>query len=86
MGKYDKILLQVLAGSGDGNIAFGALCNLLKQLGFDLRIRGSHHIFTRVDIAEILNLQEKQGKAKSYQVKQVRDAILKYQLARLNDD
>lgn len=86
MGKYDKILLQVLAGSGDSNIVFGDLCNLLKQLGFDVRIRGSHHIFTREDIAEILNLQEKQGKAKSYQVKQVRDAILKYQLARLNDD
>lgn len=86
MGKFDKILLQVLTGSSDCNVIFSDLCNLLKQLEFDLRIRGSHHIFSRPDVAEILNVQDKQGKAKPYQVKQVRDVILKYKLARLNDD
>jgi len=86
MGKFDKILLQVLTGSSDCNVIFIDLCNLLKQLEFDLRIRGSHHIFSRPDVAEILNVQDKRGKAKPYQVKQVRDVILKYQLARLNDD
>lgn len=86
MGKFDKILLQVLAGSADRNVAFGDVCSLLKQLEFDLRVRGSHHIFTRTDIAEILNLQEKQGKAKPYQVKQVREVLLKYSLARLGDE
>lgn len=86
MGKFDKILLQVLAGSSDQNVSFADLCSLLKQLGFDLRIRGSHHIFTRLDVAEILNLQDKQGKAKPYQVKQVREVILKYQLARFGDE
>jgi hypothetical protein len=57
MGKFDKLLLQVLAGSADRNVGFGDVCSLLKQLGFDLRVRGSHHIFTRPDVAEILNLQ-----------------------------
>ena len=57
-----------------------SLCQLLRSLGFDERIRGSHHIFTQDGIEEILNLQPKKGKAKAYQVKQVRDAILKYQL------
>jgi hypothetical protein len=55
-------------------------------LGFDERIRGSHHIFTQDGIEEILNLQPKQGKAKAYQVKQVRNIIVKYQLGGLNDD
>ena len=53
---------------------------MLINLGFDERIRGSHHIFTREDIEEILNIQPKKGKAKVYQVKQVREVILKYQL------
>lgn len=86
MGKFDKLLLQVLAGSADRNVGFSDVCSLLKQLGFALRVRGSHHIFTRPDVAEILNLQEKQGKAKPYQVKQVREVILKYSLARLGDE
>lgn len=86
MGKFDKVLLQVLAGSADRNVSFSDVCSLLKQLGFDLRVRGSHHIFTRLDVAEILNLQEKQGKAKPYQVKQVREVLLKYSLARLGDE
>ena len=54
---------------------------MLLSFGFAERIRGSHHIFSRGDIIEIINLQPKQGKAKSYQVKQVRQLILKYKLA-----
>jgi len=53
---------------------------LLKKLGFIERIKGDHHIFTREDIEEILNIQPKDGKGKPYQVKQVRDIILKYQI------
>ena len=55
-------------------------CYLNISLGFDARIRGSHHIFTKEGVEEILNLQPKQGKAKAYQVKQVREMLLKYQL------
>ncbi len=49
--------------------------------GFSERIKGSHHIFSKEDVEEILNLQDKNGKAKPYQVKQVRLLILKYQLS-----
>jgi predicted RNA binding protein YcfA (HicA-like mRNA interferase family) len=66
--------------TSDANIPFDQLCQLLKKLGFDERIRGGHHIFTREGVEEILNLQPKQGKAKTYQVKQIRNVILKYQL------
>ena len=56
------------------------LRSLLEALGFHERIRGSHHIFTRSDVIEIINLQPKGAKAKSYQVRQVRQLILKYNL------
>jgi hypothetical protein len=41
---------------------------------------GSHHIFTKEGVEEILNLQPKGRQAKPYQVKQVRRVILKYRL------
>ncbi len=80
MTRQEKFLLQILRGTSDTNISFTRLCQLLRQLNFDERIRGSHHIFTREDIDGILNLQPKKGKAKPYQVKQVRRLILKYKL------
>ena len=42
---------------------------LLAKLGFQERIKGSHHIFTRAGVAEILNLQSKGSKCKPYQAK-----------------
>ncbi|MBS9383969.1 MAG: type II toxin-antitoxin system HicA family toxin [Dolichospermum sp. BR01] len=80
MSQQDKLLAKILSGASDTNISFEQLCQLLIRLGFDERIRGSHHIFTKEGIEEILNLQPKQGKAKAYQVKQVRQMLLKYQL------
>lgn len=80
MTQQDKLLLKILRGTSDTNISFEPLCQLLKTLGFEERIRGSHHIFSKDGIEEILNLQPKQGKAKAYQVKQVRTIILKYKL------
>jgi hypothetical protein len=55
----------------------------LSDLGFSVRIKGDHHIFYKEGIEEIINLQPlKNGKAKAYQVKQVRTIILKYKLHR----
>ncbi len=52
-----------------------------KRAGFTRRAgNGSHTIFYKEGVTEILNLQAKGGEAKPYQVKQVRDLILKYQL------
>jgi len=80
MGKYEKLLGRILSGSSDANISFSELCQLLTIFNFDERIRGDHHIFTRYDINEILNLQPKGSKAKPYQIKQVRNLVLKYKL------
>jgi hypothetical protein len=56
------------------------LCQLLRRLGFDERIRGSHHIFTKEGVEEIINLQARGLTAKTYQVKQVRNVILTHKL------
>ncbi len=80
MSKHAKFLIQVLSGTSDANIPFDGLCGLLKYLGFDERIRSSHHIFTKDEVEEILNLQPKGSKSKPYQVKQVRNVVLKYKL------
>ena len=86
MSKYEKLLIQILRGASDANISFDGLCQLLRHLGFDERIRGSHHIFTREGVEEILNLQPLGSKAKAYPVKQVRGVILKYRLAGQGDE
>jgi len=78
----EKLLAQVLSGSSDHNIAFEPLCDLLRSLGFRDRVSGSHHIFGKQEVVEILNLQPlPSGKAKAYQVKQVRNVIVRYRLA-----
>ena len=60
---------------------FGDLRALLRRFGFAERIKGSHHIFTREGVVEILNLQPKGSMAKPYQVKQVRKVLVQYELA-----
>jgi predicted RNA binding protein YcfA (HicA-like mRNA interferase family) len=86
MGKSEKLLLKILRGTSDGNILFEPLCQLLINMGFEKRIRGSHHIFTKEGVEEILNIQPIGNKAKAYQVKQIREVILKYRLGGQADD
>ena len=85
MSKHLKILQKILSGTSDKNIPFADLCQLLLRFGFEERIKGDHHIFTRTDVNEIINLQPIGNKSKPYQVKQVRGIILKYKLGDEND-
>jgi len=80
MRKYDKLVFQILRGMSDANIAFTDLVNLLKHLGFDMRIKGNHHVFRKDGVIEKVNLQKEGNKAKPYQVRQVRNIIVKYKL------
>lgn len=80
MSKISKIREKILLGDSDSNIEFEDLRRLLQTLGFSERIKGSHHIFVKIDVDEIINIQPIKSKAKSYQVKQVRNIILKYRL------
>ena len=65
MSRADPIVLLVCA---------------LIDLGFEMRVRGSHHIFRRAGILDKINLQREGNNAKPYQIKQVRNVIVKYKL------
>ena len=79
MGR-DKVLERVLSRTSDANIEFDDLCHLLSSLGFEMRVRGSHHTFRKAGVEEKINLQREGSEAKPYQVRQVRAVILKYRL------
>ena len=80
MGKYGKLAGRILQGASDANIGFDDLRSFMHHLGFEERIRGSHHIFRKLGIDEKVNLQRDGAKAKSYQVRQVRTLLLKYRM------
>lgn len=76
----EKTLRRLLSGSADAAIRFDDLCQLLESLGFEKRVRGSHHLFRKSGVEERINLQGAGAQAKPYQVKQVRSVILKAKL------
>ncbi|WP_420082991.1 type II toxin-antitoxin system HicA family toxin [Treponema primitia] len=80
MGTYDKLVQSILSGRQDQSFRFSEITHLLLALGFSERIKGSHHIYYRPDISEIINIQPNGSQAKPYQVKQVRNIMVKYQL------
>ncbi len=80
MSKFDKLRQKILDAKSDANINFEDLRGFLINLGFVERIKGSHHSFRKENIAEKPNLQRDGSKAKSYQVRQIRQILKKYNL------
>ena len=80
MGRSEKLMLQLLRGTSDANFAFDDLRMMLLHLGFEERTRGSHHIFRRAGVDELVNLQRDGKDAKPYQVRQVRAVVLRHKL------
>ena len=76
----DKALERVLSRASDANIRFDDLFQLLRSLGFEMRVRSGHHIFRKAGVEEKINLQWEGSEAKPYHVHQVRAVILKYRL------
>ena len=85
MGKHEKVVETILRGTSDANIAFEDIRGVLLHFGFEERIRGSHHMYRKEGIDEKVNIQRAGNKAKPYQVKQVREVLLKYHLTVGND-
>lgn len=80
MTNNEKILLEILLFKNDRNIRFNDLCGVLNYLGFENRIKGDHFIYFKDGIDEIINIQPDKNMAKPYQIKQVRNILLKYKL------
>jgi hypothetical protein len=82
MARKDKLKAKLLNPDQDKNFDIDELCYLVRQLGFSERSgKGSHRIFYREGIEEIINLQPTSGnKAKPYQVREVRQIVKAYSL------
>jgi predicted RNA binding protein YcfA (HicA-like mRNA interferase family) len=78
--KYEELRQRIFEGRSDANINFEDLRRLLKRMGFEERVRGSHHLFRKEGVRELINLQHDGSKAKIYQVRQVRHIMLRYRL------
>jgi hypothetical protein len=67
MASLKKVFASLLGGRSDTNTRFAEVRRILLALHFSERVTGGHHIFSRQDVAEILNLQALPGgKAKTY--------------------
>lgn len=80
MATLEKLMYSIMSGTQDRNIKFADLQKILDILGFQCRVKGDHFIYWRDGVDEIINIQPDGNKAKPYQVKQVRNIILKYGL------
>lgn len=80
MPTNEKIFSDIMCGSKDKNIKFADVRKILNTFGFQCRIKGDHFIYYKNGIDEIINIQPDGNRAKPYQVKQIRNIILKYQL------
>ncbi len=63
-------------------IRFRELCALAEHLGFHKRGgKGSHVVYEKDGVEEILTFQDRNGMAKPYQVKQLITVMEKYDLS-----
>lgn len=76
----NKAYNDIMSGQKDSNIRFSDLQKVLENAGFSCRIRGDHFIYKRQDIPDRVNIQPQGNKAKPYQVKQIRNIFLKYDI------
>ncbi|NUO82705.1 type II toxin-antitoxin system HicA family toxin [candidate division KSB1 bacterium] len=77
--KKRKLLEKILASSK--NVRFNDMVTLVESFGFRLsRVSGGHHIFVHAQVRELVNLQNVNGKAKPYQVRQFFQLVEKYNL------
>ena len=78
--KPSRLLLRLMSGVVT-NVEFADAQLLLEALGFEeVRVTGSHHIYLRIDIPEQLNLQDRRGQAKPYQLRQLISLVKRYNL------
>jgi hypothetical protein len=80
VGRRRKLYDSIISGRSDANIPSEQTVNMLAHLDFAERISGSHHVFAREGIEELIKLQEVEGKCKPYQVRQMRAVLEKYNM------
>ena len=80
MDRGDRLRRRILDGRSDANIRFEDLRRFMLRLGFVERTKGSHHIFRRQGVRELVNLQRDGSHAKPDQDDRCRRIVLMYSL------
>jgi predicted RNA binding protein YcfA (HicA-like mRNA interferase family) len=74
-----KTRSALLDSNKDYGHRFAEVVNFLQANGWILRVKGAHHIFKRPGLPVLINLQpESNGKAKAYQVRQIRRVLVQF--------
>jgi len=74
-----KLLARII--NNQKNVQFNDFVTVIESFGFfRKRGEGSHNIFRKTNIAEHINIQNVDGKAKPYQIKQFLALVEKYNL------
>ena len=74
-----KFFAQILNNSK--NVKYDDFVTLIKAFGYEyVRTNGSHNIYEHKDVPEPLNIQNRKGETKPYQVKQFLAFVEKYNL------
>lgn len=76
----EKLIQSIMSGVQDKNIKFTDLQKILDIMGFQCRVKGDHFIYWKEGVDEIINIQPDGNNAKPYQIKQIRNIIVKYQM------
>ena len=80
-GPVTRHTLLDKAIASPANVRFGEMVKLVEAVRFGLsRVSGSHHIFVHPDIKELVNIQDVNGMAKPYQVRQFLKLVERYNL------
>ncbi|MEA3282019.1 MAG: type II toxin-antitoxin system HicA family toxin [Euryarchaeota archaeon] len=68
------------------NVRFAVICRAAEVFGFRHKGgKGSHRIYVKKGVREMLNFQNVKGKAKPYQVKQFLKVVDRYKLLEKED-
>jgi len=79
-----KLLQKIY--NNNKNVSFGDFVTLVEAFGFNrIRVKGSHNIFAKDDVNDLVNIQNDNGQAKPYQIKQFL-ALVEMNRLRLEDD
>lgn len=79
MGKPERLFAKLKNNPQD--VRFDEICKLAEAFGFRYKGgKGSHKVYSRKGIPEILNFQNIKGKAKPYQVRQFLKIVEYYNL------
>ncbi len=79
-GKSKKTYDKVMSGKSDNSIVFNDFYNLLLDLGFIHRNTKGSHIQMKHPNGAFISIQNNNGKAKGFEVKELRQKIINHEI------